>query len=163
MTLLVALALGASSCWRSVDEDRLDRPSADRLAVKPSAVGVPYDRFVVIRHDGHVVAVDLHATSQLGDRVRYQWYEANADGRFAPEADLEQGEGEAVERPHTGRIAIPNLPLLQWSRGSQESGWVYWPERDTGLEFYSNTFASLTEIATRGGTGRWIDAGEGEN
>jgi len=161
MTLLVALILGTPACSRLVDDNPPDVPTAHRLAVKPSAVGVPYDRFVVIRHDGHVIAVNLHATSQLGDRIRYRWFEANADGWFAPEANLERGEGEAVERPHTGRIAIPNLPTLHWSRGSQESGWIYWPERDTGLEIFSDAFATLSEIETRRGTGRWLDAGAG--
>lgn len=161
VTLLVALTLGISACTRIADEDRLDFPTAQRLAIKPSAVGVPYDRFVVIRYDGRVIAVNLHATSQLGDRVRYRWFKANADGWFVPEAKLEQGEGEAVERPHTGRIAIPNLPTLQWSRGSQESGWIYWPERDTGLEIFSDAFATLSEIETRRGTGRWLDSGAG--
>ncbi len=154
--LLVGLAVGSSSCSRKSPEERLDFPTADRLAVKPSAVGVPYDRFVVIRHDEGLVAVNLHATSQLGDRVLYQWYRANADGWFAPEASLEMGEAEAVERPHTGRIAIPGFPTLVWSRGSQESGWIYWPEQDTGLAIFSRAFATLPDIETRTGSGRWL-------
>ena len=160
--LLVALTVGISSCSREQHGERLDFPTKNRLAVKPSAVGVPYDRFAVLQHDEHIIAINLHATSELGDRVRYRWYKANADGRFAPVVSLEQGEGEAVERPHTGRLAVPGLPTLQWSRGSQESGWIYWPERDTGLSIYSNAFTTLPEIDTRSGSGRWLRKGDFE-
>jgi len=154
--LLVALTFGISSCSREQHGERLDFPTKHRLAVKPSAVGVPYDRFVVIQHDEHIIAINLHATSKLGDRVRYRWYKANADGRFAPVASLKQGDGEAVERPHTGRLAVPGLPTLQWSRGSQESGWIYWPEQDTGLRIYPTAFVTLPEIETQSGSGSWL-------
>ena len=154
--IAVACVVGLSSCSRKEPEEPLDTPTPDRLAATPSAVGIPYDRHIVVRHRDRLVAVTFHAASKLGDRVRFEWIGAEGDA-FVAGSELEHGTGGAVERTDsTGRIAIPGLPTLDWSRGSDTTGWIYWPERYDDLEIYSAAFGDVAEIDTRSGRGRWL-------
>jgi hypothetical protein len=155
-SLLIGLATGLTSCKRTAPEYRLDRPTQKRLAAKPHAVGVPYQRFTVVRYEDRVVALRLGAVSELGDRISYEWFVADGSGRFSAAAAGSRGEGEAVEQPHTGHITIPGLPRLLWSRASTDAGWIYWSEDDFDTEFFSLAFGDLDEIDLNHRSGSWI-------
>jgi hypothetical protein len=153
---LAALVLTATGCTEGPPEQRLEQPTAERLAARPNAVGVPYGRLVLIRHDGRLVAVRLRALSAFGKRVTYDWYRLDRQGRGARTEVADRGRGETAENPHTGRISIPGGPSLVWSRGSQTSGWLYWPEQGPEIEFYSHAFAELAAVDPGSGSGRWL-------
>jgi len=157
--LATALALVAAiaACNRLPREQARDRPTADGLAATANAVGVPYQRYVVIRHGGHLVALTMKAGSQLGDHVAYRWYLAQEERQFRQPESLEQGSGEAVERPYTGRVALPDRLVLEWSRGSDAFGWLYWPEQATDYAVFSRPFADLSDIGGGLRGGRWLE------
>jgi len=156
--LLVAATLAAAgaACDRTPPTQPPPRPTADQLAATPNAVGIPYDRYVVIRSGERLIALHVTALSPLGDRVSYRWYLGDGDGRFARPEALERGEGEAVERPHTGHIALPGPLTLSWSRGSTGFGWLYWPDAVGDFAVYSRPFARLADADPDREEGRWL-------
>jgi hypothetical protein len=154
--LALILAIGLMSCGKLGPEHQLDHPTRQRLAAKPHAVGVPYDRFTVLRYQDRLVALKLGAVSELGDRITYEWFAADDSGRFNDPPPGSSGRGEAVERPHTGHLTIPGLPRLLWSRASTTSGWIYWSENDNETEFFSLAFGDLDEIDLNDRSGNWI-------
>lgn len=157
VTLALVLAVAVGACNRRPPEQRRLVPTGDLLAATPNAVGVPYGRVIVLRHGEHLIAVSFTASSQLGDRISYRWYMAGNDGDFREPNSLEQGTGEAVEQPYTGRIALPGRLVLEWSRGSDGFGWLYWPERPTDYAVYSRPFVDLDELADGVRGGRWLE------
>lgn len=154
---MLVLAAGLGACDRRPPEQRRQLPTAEVLSATPNAVGIPYGRVIVIRNGRRLIAVSLTASSQLGDRVSYHWYLAAEDGDFSRPDSIEQGAGEAVERPYTGRIALPDRLVLEWSRGSDGFGWLYWPERPDDYAVYSRPFADLTELGDGPRGGRWLE------
>jgi hypothetical protein len=157
--ILIALALAAAlaGCDRTPPEQQQGMPTGDRLSATPNAVGIPYDRVIVIRHGDRLIALSLTASSQLGDRVDYHWVRADDSGGFSRPESLEQGTGEAIERPYTGRVALPDRLVLTWSRGSDTFGWLYWPEQPTDYAVYSRPFAALGELDGGLHDGRWLE------
>ena len=155
--LAVAAAIAAAAaCSRPPAGPEPALPSADRLTATRNAVGIPYDRFLLIRRNQRMLALHVTALSPLGDRVSYRWYLADAAGRFSGPEALEQGAGEAVERPYTGRIALPGPLNLDWSRGSTSFGWLYWPENVGEYAVYSRPFTELAEVAAGRDDGQWL-------
>lgn len=152
----VVVAVGAA-CDRTATAPKPALPTADTLAATPNAVGIPYGRYLLIRRGEHLIALHLTAVSPLGDRVDYRWYVAGPDGRFARPELLERGGGEAVERPYTGRITLPGRLTLDWSRGSKEFGWLYWPEGSADYAVYSRPFAELADADPGRDGGRWLE------
>ena len=160
IALVVAVASAVAACGRAPTVPRPALPTADSLAATPNAVGVPYGRFLLVRRDERLIALHLTALSPLGDRVAYRWYVAGPGGRFARPESLEQGGGEALERPYTGRISLPGPLTLDWSRGSKEFGWLYWPEGSGDYAVYSRPFAELADTAAGRDDGRWLTRDE---
>jgi hypothetical protein len=158
LALTAALAAAALACGRAPGELPTAQPTADTLAATPNAAGIPYGRYILIRHDGRLIALHVTAISQLGDRISFRWYAAGGDGRFTSPELLERDEGETVERPYTGRITLPGRLVLDWSRGSTEFGWLYWPEGPGDYAVYSLPFAELAGVAAGGNGGRWLTA-----
>ena len=156
LALAAALAAAGAACNRPATESQPPLPTADRLAATPNAVGIPYDRYILIRQNERRIALHATALSPLGDRVSYRWYLADADGRFLRPEVLEQGAGETVERPYTGRITLPGPVTLDWSRGSTAFGWLYWPEDAGDYAVYSRSFADLADVAAGRDDGRWL-------
>ena len=156
LAVAAAIAAAAAACSRPPAGPEQALPSADRLTATRNAVGVPYDRFLLIRRNQHLLALHVTALSPLGDRVSYRWYLADAAGRFSGPEALEQGAGEAVERPYTGRIALPGPLNLDWSRGSTSFGWLYWPENVGDYAVYSRPFTELAEVAAGRDDGQWL-------
>ena len=144
------------SCTREPEQQPLVLPEGDRLAATANAVGIPYDRVVVVCHRDRLIALTLGSDSQLGDRVSYHWVVADDRSLFRDAERLDQGDGETVESPHTGRIALPDRLNLNWSRGSGGFGWLYWPERVDGFAVYSRAFATVADVADGPHGGRWL-------
>jgi len=156
LVLAAAVIAAGAACDRPATAPKPALPTADSLAATPNAVGVPYGRFLLVRRDKRVIALHLTALSPLGDRVAYRWYVAGPDGRFARPESLEQGGGEALERPYTGRISLPGPLTLDWSRGSKEFGWLYWPEGSGDYAIYSRPFTELADADPGRDGGRWL-------
>ena len=144
------------ACSRSQPEERLDFPTAERLAVRPNAVGIPYDRILLLRHKDQLFAINIRSAGGVGERIAYDWYVADSGGDFSPAEDLRQGHGESSENPYTGHISLPGGPSLEWSRGSRRSGWLYWPRQGPELEVFSETFADLSAVDPTTRAGRWL-------
>lgn len=157
LAAIAALAiLALASCSRRPPERLRDRPTGSALAATPNAVGIPYARVIVIRHAGVLLALRATAASRLGDRIDYTWHLADTDGRFPDPASAEHGGGEAIERPYTGRITLPGRLVLEWSRGSDAFGWLYWPEPTVDFAVYSQPFSDIGDLADGPRGGRWL-------
>ena len=157
LALATAVAAAGASCKRPPAAPQRVLPSAEQLAATPNAVGIPYDCYLLIRRDDRRIALHVAAVSPLGDRVSYRWYLADGDGRFSRPEALEQGAGETVEHPYTGRISLPGPLTLDWSRGSTTFGWLYWPESGGDYAVYSRPFAELADAAAGRDGGRWLE------
>lgn len=156
LVLAAVLAAAGAACDRPATAPQPALPTADTLAATSNAVGIPYGRYLLIRRGEHLIALHLTAVSPLGDRVAYRWYLADGDGRFSRPEALEHGDGEAVEHPYTGRITLPGPLTLDWSRGSQEFGWLYWPEGSGDYAVYSRPVAELADADPGRDGGRWL-------
>jgi hypothetical protein len=156
LALAAAVAAVGSSCNRPPVAPQRVLPSAEQLAATPNAVGIPYDYYLLIRRDDRRIALHVTSLSPLGDRVSYRWYLADGDGRFSQPETLEQGAGETVERPYTGRIFLPGPLHLDWSRGSTAFGWLYWPEQGGDYAVYSRPFTNLADVGAKRDGGRWL-------
>jgi hypothetical protein len=156
LALAAVLVAAGAACGRPATDPQPALPTADSLAATANAVGVPYGRYLLIRRGERLIALHLTAVSPLGDRVGYRWYVAGGDGRFARPESLEEGGGEAVEHPYTGRITLPGPLTLDWSRGSPDFGWLYWPEGSGNYAVYSRPFADLADVGARQDDGRWL-------
>jgi hypothetical protein len=156
LTSALAVVAALAACDRRPPEQARERPTTDGLAATANAIGVPYQSYVVIRHDGNFIALTMEAGSQLGDRVSYRWYLAEEERQFSQPDSLEHGGGEAVERPFTGRIALPDGLVLEWSRGSTAFGWLYWPQQPTEYAVFSRPYQGLSESAGGLRGGRWL-------
>jgi hypothetical protein len=157
LALAAVLVAAGAACDHPATEPTPAQPTPDSLAATPNAVGVPYDQYLLIRRGERLIALQLTAVTPLGDRVAYRWYVAGSDRRFARPKSLEMGGGEAVERPYTGRITLPGSLTLDWSRGSREFGWLYWPEGSGDYAVYSRPFTELADADPDRDTGRWLD------
>jgi hypothetical protein len=132
-------------------------PTPDRVVARPQAVGVPYDRYILIKDRQRLLALKLSSDSALGEHVLYEWEEIDPSGRGSPSHDLLRGTGETAERLHDpmGRIDIPDLSLV-WSRGSRDLGWIYWPDDDREFAVYSRPWLRPAEIDPTSRAGTWL-------
>jgi hypothetical protein len=155
--VMAAVVVAPLACSRTAPEALLEQPTVERLAAKPNAVGVPYGRYVLIRFEDQLYAIEIRALSVFGERVAYEWYRLEPSGGRAAAEPLSSGRGEAEERPYTGRISIPDGPSLIWSKGSRSSGWLYWPDQGPEVAFYSHAFDELQAIDPYRSSGRWLN------
>ncbi|MFV2073373.1 MAG: hypothetical protein ACC742_12075 [Thermoanaerobaculales bacterium] len=150
LALLALAAAILTACGKT--EPPPQYPTKDRVAADRRAIGIPYDRFVLFRRDEQMVALRVTRASQIGDSIDYQWFASR------PEAvdltDPITGEGKTRESGYMGRIAAGSM-VLQWSRGSEQFGWLYWPDDRSEFAVCSLAWGSLEE-ADRGARGvRW--------
>jgi hypothetical protein len=130
-------------------------PTSEQLVATPQAVGVPYDRFVLIRDGDRSVALRISSQSPWGELIRYEWAIAESV-RADVAAEFEQrGMGQSKEDRVTGTIAVPDLHLT-WSRGSTDLGWIYWPKDGRDFRVFSRPFAELDKIDTSSKMGKWL-------
>lgn len=78
-----------------------------------------------------------------GYRIEYEW---NATKVAADVFETEStGAGETSEQEkHCAVLAGPLY--MRWSRGSENFGWLYWPDNTNSISVSSITFRSVDSI-----------------
>ena len=119
------------------------KPTEERVAANSSSFGIPYGQFILIRTGDRLVALRVKEAAGIGNQIDYEWYAPEPGSSDFQNAH--QRFGTAVEGRFLGRIDAGPLSL-NWSRGSAELGWIYWPAPEVGLNVCSRTFYSLDDI-----------------
>ena len=186
-TIIVpALALMASGIdWSHAAEgprEAAETPRSDRKAqagpvshrsypeIRGGNVGIEYYRFVLVKHDEHLIALHVMPDPRHGwDGITYRWYHlANGkDDFFRPspgEADaatnaaLETGSGETHEGEE-GSGMIQAGPLsIKWSKGGLRTGWLYLSKAADVVQVYPEQFDRIDEFSGKLNPSRWIRA-----
>ena len=118
-------------------------PTFERVAVNQRAIGIPYGAVVLLRIDEQLVALRIVDAPLWGYAIEYEWNEGPADA--AVFETTATGAGQTDEKRQRGRVLTGSL-LMQWSRGSEDFGWLYWPEDSSGVSVSSITFRSVDSI-----------------
>ncbi len=153
-----ALISGAAMLSLTAGCDQLSDPLPPRypdrntVAAGPRSIGVPYGPIVLLRSDEQLVALRITSESQLGQVIEIEWFAPPVGGKDFTNAI--RGKGTAREHRGIGHIAAGPL-RLEWSRGSAEMGWIYWPDEGTDLAACSRVWASLDEIDPDAPDVRW--------
>jgi hypothetical protein len=148
--LVVLLLASASACVGPAPPPRV--PTEQRVSASARNIGIAYGPFVLFRADGRLIALRVTNASGQGTRIDYEWVATQPGStQFSP---ANTGRGAVNETTRVGRIAAGPL-LLNWSRGSGEIGWIYWPDVDFGLEVCSRTFTALEDIDPESKRLRW--------
>lgn len=140
--LLAAVAIAASmSCGGPPRPP--ERPTFDRVAVNQRGVGIPYGAVVLFKVDQELVALRVVEAPMWGYRIEFDWNVAKVTADvFETEST---GAGKTSEQEK--RCAVLAGPLyMRWSRGSENFGWLYWPERKANISVSSITFQSVKSI-----------------
>lgn len=120
-----------------------ERPTYERVAVNERAVGIPYGPVAVFKVDDQLIAFRVSNVPLSGHGIEYEWSAAASDTTsFAPTAT---GSGQVEEKPHPVYVSAGPL-AVQWSRGSQKYGWLYWPEDSRPTSVCAITFRSVESI-----------------
>ena len=120
-----------------------ERPTFDRVAVNQRGVGIPYGAVVLFKVDQELVALRVVEAPMWGYRIEFDWNVAKVT------ADVFETEstGAGKAREQEKRCAVLAGPLyMRWSRGSENFGWLYWPERKGNISVSSITFRSVKSI-----------------
>ena len=120
-----------------------ERPTFERVAVNHRGVGIPYGAVVLFRVEEELVALRIVEAPMWGYRIKYEWNAAKVDSDiFEAEST---GAGKTGEQEK--RCAVLAGPLyMRWSRGSENFGWLYWPEKIADISVSSITFRSVDSI-----------------
>jgi hypothetical protein len=120
-----------------------ERPTFDRVAVNQRGVGIPYGAVVLFKVDQELVALRVVKAPMWGYRIEFDWNVAKVTADvFETEST---GAGKTSEQEK--RCAVLAGPLyMRWSRGSENFGWLYWPERKGNISVSSITFRSVKSI-----------------
>jgi len=127
-------------------------PTSTTVAARPRSIGVPYGPIVLLRSGEQLVALRITSASQLGEVIEVEWFAPPVGGKDFTNA--RHGEGTAREHRGIGYIAAGPLNL-EWSRGSAEMGWIYWPDEGTDLAACSRTWSNLDEVDPDDPDVRW--------
>jgi hypothetical protein len=140
--LLVAVAIVAVvGCWGPPRPP--ERPTFVRVAVNQRGIGIPYGAVVLFRIDQELVAFRVVEAPIWGYRIEYEWSTAPVTADVFETAST--GAGETDEKKHRG-VARAGPLFMQWSRGSKDFGWLYWPEDAKDVSVCSITFRSVDRI-----------------
>jgi hypothetical protein len=120
-----------------------EHPTFERVAVNQRAIGIPYGAVVLFQVADQLVALRVVDAPLRGFAIEYEWNAAPAD--LAVFETTATGAGQTDERRRRGTISAGPL-YLEWSRGSAESGWLYWPEDSNLVSVCSITFRSVERI-----------------
>lgn len=132
------------------------RPTEEQVTADHRAIGVPYGRYVVMEHEGRLVALKIASRSPLGDRIHYWWAVTRPGSIDFSRDEQDSGEGDTSEAQFTGVISVPGLNL-EWSRGSANLGWLYWPKDGSEFRVYSRPFRDVEDIDPRSREGTWLE------
>ncbi len=130
-------------------------PTGEQIVANSRAFGVPYGRYILLRHDRQLLALNISSRSRLGDSISYQWWVVTPGSPTLEDTDLTHGGGETSEQPFEGRITLPGLGLV-WSRGSSEMGWLYWPEGDRAVSVNSSPCLDRHMVESCSRAGKWL-------
>jgi hypothetical protein len=119
-----------------------ERPTYERVAVNDRAVGIPYGPVVVFKVDDQLIAFRVSSVPLSGYGIEYEWTAAPAGAALTATAT---GAGAVEEKPQPVYIRAGPL-AMQWSRGSQKYGWLYWPEDAHPTSVCAITFRSFESI-----------------
>lgn len=115
------------------------RPASGRVTVNERAIGIPYGEWILLRTGTRQVLVRLDPEDGTGFAVAYRY-------RVSPETvsefagpHVEAGSGRTEETFGMGRVTAGRLQM-DWSRGSDRTGWLYWPPEHTPVEVWPFTF-----------------------
>ena len=156
--LFAALISGAAmlaltaGCGRASDPPPPRFPDSNTVAANTRSIGVPYGPIVLLRSGDQLVAMRITSVSQLGEVVEIEWFAPPVGGKDFTNA--KHGEGTAREHRGTGYIAAGPLNL-EWSRGSANMGWIYWPDESVDLAACSRAWANLDEVDPDAPDIRW--------
>jgi len=118
-------------------------PTFERVAVNQRAVGIPYGAVVLFRVDEEMVALRVTEAPMWGYRIEYEWNTASATANvFETEST---GAGETGEQKKRSTVHAGPL-YMRWSRGSEDFGWLYWPEEEHKIDVSSITFRTVDSI-----------------
>jgi hypothetical protein len=120
-----------------------EHPTFERVAVNQRAIGIPYGAVVLFRVDDQLVALRVVDAPLWGYAIEYEWHAAPADP--AVFETTATGAGQTDEKKRHGAVRAGPL-YLKWSRGSAESGWLYWPEDSGMVSVCSITFRRVGRI-----------------
>lgn len=150
---LAGLAAAAGILWSCGGPPAPPRePNDRRVAASHRNIGIPYGPWVLLQGGDRVVALRVTSASPLGNRIDYEWAAGSAQSnRFSP---TDRGRGSLEERASVERLSAGPL-LLNWSRGSGEVGWLYWPDNDIGFAVCATTFEDLEDIRPDSRRYRW--------
>jgi hypothetical protein len=119
------------------------RPTSDRVAVSQRSIGIPYGSVVVFRTAGQLVALRVVDAQRWGYEIEYEWQAT------APGSDTFDGtyQGTARTEEELGFGSVRAGPLfLRWSRGSENMGWLYWPDKKSDIKVSAITWGSVDSI-----------------
>lgn len=118
-------------------------PTFERVAVNQRAVGIPYGAVVLFRVDQDMVALRVAEAPMWGYRIEYEWNTTSATASvFETEST---GAGKTGEQKKRSTVLAGPL-YMRWSRGSEDFGWLYWPENSQDLSVSSITFRTVKSI-----------------
>jgi hypothetical protein len=141
-----------AGCGQSSDPPPPRFPNSNTVAAGPRSIGVPYGPIVLLRSGEQLVALRITSESQLGQVIEVEWFAPPVGGKDFTNA--KHGGGTAREHRGIGYIAAGPLSL-EWSRGSAEMGWIYWPDENTDLAACSRAWANLDEVDPDAPDIRW--------
>jgi len=142
-----------SGCGQKSDPPPPRFPNTNTVAARPRSIGIPYGPIVLLRSGEQLVALRITSASQLGEVIEVEWFAPPNGGKDFTNA--KHGEGTAREHRGIGYIAAGPLSL-EWSRGSAEMGWIYWPDESINLAACSRAWATLDEVDPDAPDIRWF-------
>jgi hypothetical protein len=120
-----------------------DKPTFERVAVNQRAIGIPYGAVVLLRAEDQLIALRIVDAPLWGFAIEYEWNVAPTNAEvFITAAG---GSGRTDEKQRHGGVKAGPL-FMKWSRGSDTSGWLYWPEDSGPVSVCSITFRSVASI-----------------
>jgi hypothetical protein len=120
-----------------------EHPTYERVAVNQRAVGIPYGAVALFRVDDQLIALRVFDAPLWGFAIEYEWNVAPSDADIFETTAT--GSGQTDEKKQHGAVRAGPL-YLNWSRGSERSGWLYWPEDSSSISVCSITFRSVESI-----------------
>ena len=120
-----------------------ERPTFERVAVNQRGIGIPYGAVVLFRVDQELVALRVVDAPKWGYFIEYEWNAAPLTAGLFETART--GAGETNEQKQRSTVLAGPL-YMRWSRGSEEFGWLYWPEEKQDISISSITFRSADSI-----------------
>ena len=168
-TLLLAIALFAAAFSGAPTFGQI-RPSSDtypQIDEEDATVGIQYHEFVLLKFDGDVIALYVMPDPRYGwDGINYRWYRVTggsdkfflpspAKSDASPNRKVRTGSGNTNEvGSGTGVIKVGPL-AVEWSKGDQNSGWLYLSDVRDKVLVYPKQFSRLEDFSGKLDAEKW--------